>query len=441
MQGRLHATITLPADKSVAQRALIACALGDIDHDSSPLSIARPSADVRSTARAVERLGGLQIERDEPTVLDVTPLGPPAELGTEEHPLQVDCGNSGTGMRLLAGAVAGLLATRPGHVILTGDESLSARPMERVAAPLRSMGAYVRTTDGHAPLHITGPHRLVALDHHLPVPSAQLLSAVALAGLAASGTTRILLPGPARDHTERMLAHLGVEISRSETTTTLTGPALPRLRPFPIPADISAAAFWMVAATVHPDADLTLPHVGLNPTRTALISVLREMGARIEVYPDDTLGPEPMGTIRVRSAHELTPITIAGSDTADLIDELPVLAVAMAGARGRSTLADAGELRVKESDRIDLTVAMLRSAGVEVSEREDGWVIDGSPRRHQVQAEAAHRVRTAGDHRIAMATVIADLSGVSEAPLEVDDRECVAVSYPGFFSDARALGY
>lgn len=441
--ARLAGTITVPANKSVAQRALIASALaGQRLTDPPQLRIENPGADIVSTAHAMADLGALSIDVLTDDLLVATCYGAPETLGAPDAPLVLDCGNSGTGMRLLMGALAGLLADREGAVTLTGDSSLSSRPMERVAAPLREMGARIETSKGTAPVTITGPAPLHPIDIELPVPSAQVLAALCFAALAAPGTTRITLPGPSRDHTERFFAFCGVDIRREgapQTRTTITGPARLALREFSVPGDESSAAFWLVAATIHPDADLTLPAVGLNPTRTALIATLRHMGADITVTPDDTTGPEPSGTIEVRSAPLLSPITIAGAETADLIDELPILALAMAGAGGTSELRDAAEMRVKESDRIALTCAMLTAAGIDVTETPDGWRITGSPRRYPSADAPPVTIRTDGDHRIAMAAAILTASQLAPRAIIADDPHCAAVSYPGFAADLAAV--
>lgn len=442
--ARLAGELTLPASKSVAQRALIATALTGrrFEKDAPVFRIDYPGADVVSIAHAMAVLGSLEIEQATDEILIVRALGTPSDLGSPEEPLVLDCGNSGTGMRLLMGALAGLLADRPGAVTLTGDASLSARPMERVASPLRRMGARIETAAGHAPLTVIGPAPLAPIDIALPVPSAQILTALCLAALATDGTTTIDLPGPSRDHTERFLAHCGVDISRSGetiTSTTITGPADLELRSLDVPGDESSAAFWLAAAALHPDAEITVTDVGLNPTRTAFLTALHDMGATIEIRPDAATGPEPTGTLIARSGATLRPIAIEGLRSADLIDELPILAVVMAGTPGTSTVRDAAELRVKESDRITLTCEMLRAAGIDVIEHDDGFTITGSDRRFLEASGEVARVRTDGDHRIAMAAAILEATGISPHPIVADDEACAAVSYPRFFDDLAAL--
>ncbi len=416
--ARLHGRLEPPGDKSIAHRALI---LGALSGGPATVTVRSPGADVLSTVACLRELGvAISDETDGPLRRFVL-SGRPSRDAT------LDCGNSGTTMRLLAGALAGL----PLRVVLDGDDSLRARPMERVAALLRSAGATVTTTDGHAPLTVAGRERLAAVTHRLPVASAQLVGAAALAALAAGGTTRIEAPGPTRDHTERLLAATGVAVRRSGTVTTLDGPARPRPLTMTVPGDPSSAAPWLVAAALHPDADLTLTGVGLNPTRAALVDLLRELGADVEATVSATAGPEPVGDLRVRGGRSLSPLRIGGAQVATLIDELPLLGVLMAATAGTSELRDAAELRVKESDRISAMVAGLRAIGAAVTELPDGWrVTRGTPR------EA--RIVTHGDHRIAIAFAVAALTGVASA-VELDDAGCVAVSYPTFWSDLAAV--
>jgi 3-phosphoshikimate 1-carboxyvinyltransferase len=412
LRGELH----LPGDKSIAHRALLFNSLGDGEAE---VAIRHPGADVRSTAGALATLGAL-----ESTTIGGTGIaryrvrGPLPERGGET----IDCGNSGTSMRLLAGALAG----RPGTVTLVGDGSLSARPMERVAAPLRAMGARVETTDGHAPLRISGG-QLRAIDHRLPVASAQVLGAITIAALAADGRTRIESSGPTRDHTERLLAWLGAPVRRDGLITTIDGPARFDARSIMVPGDVSSAAAWLVAGALHPDAELRIRGVALNPSRLAIVAVLQDMGADITLRPGRVAGPEPAGDIMVRGGRQLRAVDLAGSRVAELIDELPLLGVAMAAADGTSELRDAAELRVKESDRIALVVQGLRAIGAEAEELPDGWRV-----RRGGAREAS--IETRGDHRIAMAFAIAATCGVARS-VTLDDSGCVDVSYPGFWSD------
>ena len=414
--ARLRGRLEVPGDKSIAHRALIVNALTG---GPATVEVRSPGADVLSTAACLRALGVTVNASTDGAVTRFRVSGRPT------RDAKLECGNSGTSMRLLAGAVAGL----PLRVVLDGDASLRARPMERVASLLRAAGAEVTTTDGHAPMTVVGSAYLAATTYRLPVASAQLLGAACLAALGAEGETRIESPGPTRDHTERMLAAAGVPIRRTGHATTLSGPARPRPLSLVVPGDLSSAAPWLVAGALHPDAGLVITGVGLNPTRTALIDVLRRAGADIESTLTDSTGPEPNGDLRVRSAGSLRPVHVGGAEVADLIDELPLLGIVMAAAGGE--LRDASELRVKESDRIAAMVAGLGAIGASVEELPDGWrVTPRSPRDA--------RITTHGDHRIAIAFAVAALTGVAGA-VDLDDPACVAVSYPTFWADLAAV--
>ena len=411
--ARLRGRLTLPADKSIAHRALIVNALSG---GPAFVEARMPGDDVFSTAACLQTLGVSVTETHTDGLVHF------AIEGDAESNARLDCGNSGTTMRLLSGAMAG----RPVRVTLDGDASLRARPMERVASLLRAAGADATTTDGRAPITVTGRSSLRATRHRLPVASAQLLAAAALAGLAADGETAIETPSAVRDHTERMLAAAGVPISRDGLVTILRGPSTPRPISTRVPGDTSAAAPWIVAAAICADAEVTLVDVGLNPTRTALLDLLRRMGADVSSAITGD-GPEPTGEIRVRGGRRLDPVQVAGSEVAALIDELPLVGVLMAATQGPSELRDASELRVKESDRIATTVAGLAAIGASVEELPDGWRVSrGRPRDA--------RITTHGDHRIAIAFAVAALAGVATG-VELDDPACVAVSYPGFWAD------
>jgi 3-phosphoshikimate 1-carboxyvinyltransferase len=411
---RLRGRLALPADKSIAHRALI---FGALSGGPSTISMRSPGRDVLSTLECLRSLG-VSIEHSGDHYMI---SGRPSRDGA------LDCGNSGTTMRLLAGAIAGM----PLAVRLDGDASLRARPMERVATLLRVAGAEVTTTDGHAPLSIVGRDGLVRAAHRLPVASAQLLGAAVLAGMGATGETTIDSPGPTRDHTERMLAWMEVPIHRDGLVTTVTGPARPRAFELTVPGDPSAASAWLVAAALHPDAELTMMDVGLNPTRLGLVGLLQRMGVAIETSVTDVSGPEPVGAISVRGGSPLRAVNVGGGEVAELIDELPLIAIAMASVEEVSEVRNASELRVKETDRIAAVVAGLDAIGAQVEELSDGWrVRRGSPR--------GARVITHGDHRIAIAFAIAALTGVAST-VELDDPDCVAVSYPGFWDHLAAV--
>jgi len=426
----LYGGLRLPADKSVAQRALLFNAIAS---GSAEVTMSRPGQDVLSMASVLQTLGAVEsINTDDDGSVRVLVRGGGTAKAARlpgNGGETLDCGNAGTAMRLLSGALAG----RPARATLVGDESLSSRPMERVAAPLRTVGAGVTTTEGHAPMLIDGRSPLTATDHQLSVASAQVIGCLTLAALAAKGTTTITVPGPTRDHSERMLAWLGAPVRREGPLTTVVGPTGFEARAISVPGDISAAAAWLVAGAVHPDAHIVIEDVGLNPSRTGIIDVLRDMGADIKVASDGPTDrcPEPVGTVTVTGGKPLHAVDLDGDRVADVIDELPLVAVAMAAADGVSTLRDAAELRVKESDRIALVVENLRAIGVQAEERPDGWVISrGAPR--------AATIRTDGDHRIAMSFAVAALTGVA-GTVEIDDPDCAAVSYPTFWTDMEHL--
>lgn len=414
---RLRGRLRMPSDKSIAHRALI---VGALSGGPTRVTLRSPGQDVLSTVTCLRALG-VSIREDDGTYEVV---GRPSKDAT------LDCGNSGTTMRLLAGAVAGM----PLRVTLDGDGSLRHRPMERVANVLRAAGAEVTTgAQGRPPITVSGRAKLAPMTHELPVASAQVLGAAILAGLSARGETRITTPGPTRDHTERMLAWAGVPIHREGYVTSMMGPARPRPFELTVPGDPSAASAWLVAAALHPEAHLTMVDVGLNPTRLALVGLLQRMGVEIATRVTDVAGPEPVGEIEVRGGRPLSAVNVGGGEVAELIDELPLVAVAMASVAEPSEVRDAGELRVKESDRISTVVAALREIGADATELSDGWRVSrGTPR--------VARIRTLGDHRVAIAFAVAALAGLAEA-VELDDPGCVSVSYPGFWDDlAEATG-
>lgn len=441
--AQLRGELRVPSDKSIAHRALLLNAMGE---GAAVVIVSRPGRDVRSTAAVIAALGALTATTTGANGIvrfHVQGAGSEAQAvlggpGGES----LDCGNSGTTVRLAAGALAGRPATAATE--LTGDASLSRRPMERVAAPLRAMGGAIATNQGRLPLSVRGRRPLRALAHRLEVSSAQVLGAITMAALAADGRTTIETPGPTRDHTERLLAWLGAPVRRHATITTIDGPAGYRTRSLEVPGDLSSAAAWLVGATLHPDALLRLATVGLNPSRLAVVQVLRQMGAEVVLEPaPEGQGPEPTGNVTVRSAAALQAVHLAGGHVAALIDELPLLAVAMAGAGGVSELHDAAELRVKESDRIALVVGNLRACGVSAEELPDGWRIQGSPARRTAGRPASAEpvvIETGGDHRIAIAFAIGAAAGLLPE-VAIDDPACIDVSYPGFWDDLGAAGW
>lgn len=420
----LRATLRVPGDKSISHRAAILNALA-----SGPATVHSflTAEDCLATLDCLRALGvDWRLEEQQPeATLKVEGVG---LTGLREPEDVLDARNSGTTMRLLAG----LLAGQPFLSLLTGDASLRSRPMDRIVTPLREMGAQVwaRAGDTCAPLAIRGG-RLRGISYRTPVASAQVKSALLLAGLFAQGETTVEEPATSRDHTERMLAAMGADLRQEGPAVRLAPPSQP-LEPLNlrVPGDLSAAAFWIVAAALHPDAQVSLPGVGLNPTRTGLIEVLRRMGADIEVGEERIVGGEPVADITVRSS-SLTGTVVEGDLLPRLIDEVPVLALAAALARGPTVIRDAAELRVKESDRLATVAAELRRLGARLEERPDGLVIEGGARLRGAAVDSH------GDHRLAMALAVAGL--LAEGETVVAGSEAAAVSYPGFWRDLEAL--
>jgi 3-phosphoshikimate 1-carboxyvinyltransferase len=407
---RVSGTVHLPGDKSISHRYALLGALADGE---TVITRFAPGADCASTLSCLRDLG-VAIARDRGTVRiegrGLRGLLPP------EGPL--DCGNSGTTLRL----VAGMLAAHPFDATLTGDASLRRRPMRRVITPLRAMGATIEGADDRPPLTLRGAP-LHGIDHRPDVPSAQVKSAVLLAGLQAEGVTRVVEPAPTRDHTERALQAFGAALQTERTSVTLQGgQPLTGLR-LDVPGDISSAVFWAVAAAALPGSRVELREVGLNPSRTAILEILRRAGAEVEVELGHVSCGEPVGTITV-SHRELRPLAVYPVDVPAVIDELPALAALGTFGAG-IVVTGAEELRAKESDRITALVAGLRALGGDVEELPDGFIVHGSHRLKGGAADACH------DHRLAMAFAIAALGGEHEST--VTGAEVVAVSYPGFF--------
>jgi 3-phosphoshikimate 1-carboxyvinyltransferase len=320
--------------------------------------------------------------------------------------------------------VAGILAGQRGRFELTGDESLSTRPMERIAVPLRRMGAQVATTDGHAPLVVEGAP-LRALDYELPVPSAQVKSAILLAGVLAEGQTTVVEPLPTRDHTERLLERAGAHVTRRPRSVSVEGAERLTLGEVAIPGDFSSAAPLLVAAAIVPGSQLTIHGVGLNPRRTGLLDILERMGARIAIYNRRLVGGEPAGELEIRSS-ELVGTSISAAEVPTLVDELPLLAVAACHARGETIVRGAAELRVKESDRIETVVEGLRRVGAHIRATRDGFRIRGVPTRLRGGVIDAQ-----GDHRLAMLGAVVGVS--SREGVELRGADAVETSFPGFF--------
>ncbi|MEO7385437.1 MAG: 3-phosphoshikimate 1-carboxyvinyltransferase [Gammaproteobacteria bacterium] len=417
--SRLEGSIRVPGDKSVSHRALM---LGAIARGTSQITGFLPGEDCLATLAAVRGMG-IEVVQHDATTIDVVGQGMHG-LKAARQPL--DMGNSGTAMRLFMG----LLAAQPFTTDLFGDESLSNRPMERVAQPLRLMGASVQTTKGTPPVHIAGGASLRGIAFDMPVASAQVKSAVLLAGLYASGETSVREPAVTRDHTERMLFRLGCRVHRSGSTVTVAGGAELTAARIDVPGDLSSAAFMILAGCLAAEGELVIDQVGLNPTRTGILRILELMGADIRIEPAPGSAGEPVGrlVIRPRPLHgvevpaELVPLAI---------DEFPAIFVAAALANGETVIRGAAELRHKETDRIRVVTDGLRTLGIDVEELPDGARIRGGRFR-------SGTIDSGGDHRVAMSFAVG--AARAEGPVTILDTANVATSYPGFADQARAVG-
>jgi 3-phosphoshikimate 1-carboxyvinyltransferase len=421
LRGPLRGAVRPPGDKSISHRALL---LGAIAQGTTTVTGILDSADVRSSAGCLAALG--RPARGDWTGTLTIEGGP---LLAPRSPL--DCGNSGTTMRLLTGLLAGW----PLEATLVGDASLSRRPMERVAGPLRAMGAKVELAPGGtAPVRVAGG-ALVGIEHSTPIASAQVKSALLLAGLRARGATRLREPARSRDHTERLLRAMGARLEETGGLLTLEGGQRLRARAIDVPADPSSAAFLLVAGLLVPGSDVRVTGVGLNPTRTGILDALRAFGATVEVTTTSTPDAvEPSGTIRAVAPGGLRSAELGGELVLRAIDEVPILGVLAAFAAGRTTIKDAAELRVKESDRLAVLARGLRRLGVTVEERPDGLVVEGDPER---TLHGGVTLETESDHRLAMAFGVAALRAA--APPAIEDPACVEVSYRPFWSDLARL--
>lgn len=412
-------TITVPGDKSISHRALM---FGAIAEGVSEIDGLLLGEDCLATLSAIEAMG-VAVERDAGDRFIVHGVG---LHGLEPPAGALDLGNSGTGMRLFAGLLAGqTFDTR-----LTGDASLSARPMGRVIDPLGLMGAHIGSSGGRPPLHINGGRRLSGIDYPLPVASAQVKSAVLLAGLYADGTTCVTEPAVTRDHTERMLRSMQVQLTAQSGQVSLEGGQQPAAVSIRVPGDLSSAAFLIVAALLAESCELCIEGVGINPTRNGVIDILKDMGADIVLERRREAGAEPIADLLIRSS-ELRGIDVAPERVSLAIDEFPVLFIAAAAAKGRSRFTGLEELRVKESDRIAAMVDGLRALGIEAVDTPGGAEIQGG----RFQAGA---VDSRGDHRIAMAFAVAGLTAAG--PVRVTDTAPVETSFPGFAALLRTLG-
>jgi len=418
----LRGALAVPGDKSISHRSLL---LGAIAAGSSRVTNFLNSADCEATLNVVRALG-TDVQEISPTELIVHGQGLRC---WREAAGVLDCGGSGTTMRLLAG----LLAGQPFLSILTGNAALSRRPMERVAVPLRRMGATVLgRQDGKLPPLVIRGGALRGIDYVMPVASAQVKSSILLAGLYADGATTVHEPAPSRDHSERMLRTLGVTVHSHGTTITVEPPVLP-LAPLDmaVPGDISSAAFLLVAACLVPGSDVTVTGCGVNPTRTGILDVLQRMGARVERQEQPAAGSEPVAAVRARTS-PLHAATVGGDEIPRLIDEAPILAVAATQAQGVTVVRDAAELRVKESDRIAALAGELRKLGAHVEEMDDGFAIEGPTPLTGAPVDSRR------DHRLAMALAVAGL--IADGETVISNADCIADSYPGFEAALATLG-
>jgi len=408
----------LPADKSIAHRAAL---FASIARGTSKLHNFPASADPQSTLSCLRQLG-VPVEVTPENVVIIEGVG---RNGFRAPNAPLDCGNSGTTMRLLSGMLAG----QPFDSELIGDTSLSARPMGRIAQPLREMGANISLTDGHAPIRIHRSSGLKGIDYRLPIASAQVKSCILLAGLWASGHTVVREETPSRDHTERMLK---LSVSRSDGIRSIHSDSSHPVPhgTFTLPSDFSAAAFILVATSIAGTDPVYLPKVGLNPSRTGLLSVLEQMGANIQIVENPIHGVEPVGNLTVQRA-ALQGVTIEGNQIPNIIDEIPIIAVAGAFATGMTVIRDATELRHKECDRIQAMVANLCRLGAQIEEFEDGFAIIGRIPLH------GNSVSSFDDHRIAMAMAIAGLGAAGTTTIQ--NADATSVSFPEFWDTIASL--
>jgi 3-phosphoshikimate 1-carboxyvinyltransferase len=415
IQGRLQ----VPGDKSISHRAIM---FGAIGNGKTVIRNFLKGADCLSTISCFKKLG-VEIEENSEEII----VHGKGWDGLKEPSSILDVGNSGTTTRLLLGVLAG----RPFHYILIGDSSIARRPMSRVADPLRRMGAHIdgRENGQYAPLAIRGGE-LKAIEFTMKVASAQVKSALLFAGLQADGSTTILEPVRSRDHTERMIHQFGGEIVRNENIIVVNGNQNLSNASVNVPGDISSAAFFMVAAVITPNSEVTIENVGLNPTRTGIIEVLKRMGASIQVETDKEGESEQKGTIEVKSS-DIKGIEISGSLIPRLIDELPIIALLATQAEGTTVIKDAAELKVKETNRIDAVVNELTALGANIEATADGMIIHGKSAIH------GGKVKSYGDHRMGMMLAIASL--ISSDTIYLEASAAIQVSYPDFFHDLHSL--
>ena len=414
----LRGTVSVPGDKSISHRALLLGALAD---GVTQVKGFLPCGDCLATLGCLRALG-VGVDAHDETTLTVHGCG---LYGLEASAAPLHCARSGTTMRLLAGILAGQAFMS----VLTGDPQLRRRPMRRVVDPLRRMGAEIEETDGHAPLTVRG-RDLQGVDQTLVTPSAQVKSALLLAGLYADGPTTVRQPRPARDHTERMLGAMGASIETEELSVSLSPSSLSPLSLL-IPGDISSAAFPLVAALLVPESKVTIAGVGINPTRTGLLDVLQAMGGDITVHNERTQGNEPVADVTARSS-TLHGVEVRGDTVVRMIDEFPLLAMAATQANGETLVRDAAELRVKETDRIATVVEELRALGARIETRPDGFAVEGPTVLH------GGLVDSHGDHRLAMALAVAGL--IAQGEVVIKNTDCISDSFPGFAEAMQKIG-
>lgn len=423
---RLSATVVAPGDKSISHRAAMFNAIAD---GTATVTNFSPGDDCSSTV-AILRALGVEIERissDADEFGDTLVVKGNGIDGLREPSTELDAGNSGTTMRLMSGILAG----RQFRATMTGDASLRSRPMGRIVKPLKQMGAEITGAkdDTLAPLNFIGG-TLTGIDYPLPVASAQLKSAILLAGIRAAGETIVREPERCRDHTERMLAAMGANIEADNGVITVASSEL-TASDVEVPGDISSAAFWMVAGISHHNSEIRIRNVGINPTRSGVITALKDMGGEIELVDQRVVAGEPVADVIARSS-DLRGTELAGGIIPLLIDEVPVIAVAAAMAHGETVIRDAAELRIKETDRIAATVDWLQAAGVKSEAREDGMAIYGEGKI------GGGTFDSRDDHRVAMSLGIAGL--VADDAITVKDADCASISYPSFWQEVEALG-
>ncbi|GAD16111.1 3-phosphoshikimate 1-carboxyvinyltransferase [Lentilactobacillus otakiensis] len=420
LQTGLQGTLAVPGDKSISHRGIM---FGAISEGTTVLHHFLTAEDCLSTLKAFQQLG-VPITRDG----DVVTIQGVGLHGLQQPEQPLDMGNSGTTTRL----IMGLLAGQDFPTELTGDASLSQRPMKRVSEPLAEMGANIEVTDGHLPAIING-EKLHGVDYHLKVASAQVKSALILAALQAEGDSILVEKQPTRNHTEKMLRAFGADIETEADDVTITVHPEPQMHGITlnVPGDMSSAAFFMVAASLVPNSKVTLRNVGMNDTRTGLYSILKRMGGKISLSNEDSSG-EPTADLTIESA-DLQPIEIGADEIPAVIDELPLVALLAAKANGISKITGAGELRVKETDRISAIVEEFHKLGIAIEELDDGFIIDGRQTWHLEDSQ----LDSHGDHRIGMVMAVAAL--LVKQPMTLAGADSINISYPEFFDDLATL--